>query len=447
MKNKEIIIQKNKSNMLFKSSIGLRALIRFAVIITAIVSVVYISIASDVISDLTQAKKVGWNVIVTILILLSAWAILRLNQIWIRFKTLNLLMALIGIGYMLFLFIYLPSEQPNEIKEYTSVIYYIGAIFLFTILWYFMIIVIERNSSVYLSKYMTLSAISMSLFLASITLAYFILEWHVTGENTKSINMHDNTQFTYIVGCGFLLLSSLVVVIIKWFIYHKRLKKISSISKNVSLSMALIISLSVAIWYSYSFIEAPNVLHEWLYMIVPIVALAFTVWYALIRKSELASDNIFRVIVSVSMLLILLNKFIFDNFSNKISPEFSPIVTSISIATIALVAFIKNPSMTKFAALAYLLLMFLIALMIIADWYLEKFHVKDVLDNLHLPQEFPLKDLIPTFATVLSTSLALTSVTAWFMIQMTVSRNTKTKSDKINKRKKQVNKNKGGEHA
>ena len=445
MKNKETIIQNNKLNILFRFNIGLRFFIRFIVIIIAIVSIVYLSIQSDIISNLTQAKKVGWNAISIILILFTAWTILRTNQIWIRFKIINFLMSLIGVGYILFFLVYLPYHQPIEILDYTIAIYYIGSIFLYAIFWHFLIAVIERRSSVYLSKYIFLSFISNALLLSSFALVGFILEQYVTGEETKAINLHDDIEFLYFLSCALLFIASLLVRTVMWFVYHKRLKNMKDISKNISLSMALIVSVSLMIWYSYSFIKAPNVLDEWLYMIIPFIAVILLIYYSLIKKSELASNNIFRVILSISILLVLVNEFIFVNFSHKLSSEFPSIITSISIALIALVAFIKNPSMTKVTSLSYLLLMLFITMMVIVGWYLEKFHIKNIIFGIEFPNKFPIKDLLPTIAIAISASLMFSSVWGWYKIQITVSRNIKIKKIKVNNKHNSINK--GGAHA
>ena len=433
MKQKEVILFKSKVNKLSTNSkYTFRAIVRYAIIlvIASLITFTLFQVKGPV-QDGTAAKAAGSHIGVAVVLVLIGVSAVRMNQYYFNGSIFNISMVILSMGYAGFVAVFLRTLNVTETNEFYKFFYFVWPIFAVLVLWYIGLAIFERNTRPFLSKFMIWKSGSSVLFIGFLWATFAYLDAHTSYLGSSSytgINTEDTIQFMHLVGIGSLLVIMFILWLVRKNIFKKRLI-MEEMTKNISLSVAMMILLPITIWFAITYFKLPVYTNDYLLIIVDVISLGFALAFTILRKSRISSPSVTTVVYSISMLFIWLNKFGFEYISGiRLTHDWVLSITLTSLTLVMVMVFIKSNPASKALSFSQLMFITFVAIFVLIEWTMSGWPTARDSLNLTL-QIFGISydEMLNTFVLFSAMALVTSAILGWYRVQAVINHNLQKK--------------------
>ena len=401
-----------------------------------------------------KGKKFAWMVLLSIALTLSMGMSLRmLNK---SFKSFFVNIIFIGVlfGSMTYVTLWQASEPIKEWTDLIKIFVIIIWLPLYLFVWEFVVSFFEKNTSPLLSRMVFFKAIS-HVFLFTMIAASFVLlaqtfrpsaTYGIINLTKQSFDFWDPFQETLVFTIVFSFIGYVVFGLYAKFKFNKAIKsdwntKLNSLSSAVVWIVPLTIWLIINAWF---FIPDTSYI---LFVSANVVIVVIVISFVLLKKSELASQKVFNIIVTFALALVWGLKLFYYFEYPQVAGAFTIIFTLLSTSSIIFMMYYKSSEVSKVSSMTIMSFIFLVFISSIIMWgkmYIEKMapNAFEFLRGLNLD---PI-ELMNTIVFMTTLTMLLASTFVWTITNMRIKSLAKQKTYKENIKLEEKFNNKYNQH-
>ena len=448
-KKKSISMQNKGVKLTLGSSLSLRKVLKHLITLSYLVVIIIlvVRISIDVTNfDLAywakKGKSIAWLLLLSIMLVISMSVSLKmLNKSFKSFIVNSVFIAalFVTVAYVAI------WQSTIEIKEWSDLLK-ILVIFiwipLYVFVWEFAVSYFEKNTSPLLSKMVFFKAVAHMLFFAFIFMVFVLLAqtfrpsvtYGIVNLTKQKFDFWDPFQQTLVFLIIFTFIGYVFFAIYAFAKYRKAVKNDWN-SKFNSLSLSVVIVIPLTVWLTINAWFFIPKLDYILFILGNVIAVLFVISFVFLKKTELASQKVFSVIIASALTFIWGMKLYFYNQHPQMSGGFTIIFSLMSTSSIIMLLYYKNDKISKSTSLTITLFVFLVFIASLIIW--GKIYIDRIFPSLFdIAKSFGLDPIEIFHSLLFSTimSLLFASIVSWTLTNTKLKRLAKQKEYKENKK-------------